>query len=283
MAEVVEKSPFDRSTSKVKAGVIIEKIDGEEIKEGMDYTPLLNGKGGKKVLVSLYDPQTKSRWEEVVKPISNGAFSSLLYKRWVKQRAADVEKWSNGRLGYVHIESMDDESFRTVYSDILGKYNDCEGIVIDTRFNGGGRLHEDIEVLFSGKKYFTQVVRGREACDMPSRRWNKPSIMLQCEANYSNAHGTPWVYSHQKLGKLVGAPVPGTMTSVNWVTLQDRSLVFGIPVVGYRLPDGSYLENTQLEPDVYVLNTPETIVKGEDTQLKAAVDELLKDIDRNRK
>ena len=225
----------------------------------------------------------KSRWEEVVKPISNGAFSSLLYKRWVKQRAADVEKWSNGRLGYVHIESMDDESFRTVYSDILGKYNDCEGIVIDTRFNGGGRLHEDIEVLFSGKKYFTQVVRGREACDMPSRRWNKPSIMLQCEANYSNAHGTPWVYSHQKLGKLVGAPVPGTMTSVNWVTLQDRSLVFGIPVVGYRLPDGSYLENTQLEPDVYVLNTPETIVKGEDTQLKAAVDELLKDIDRNRK
>lgn len=283
VAEVVEKSPFDRSTSKVKAGVIIEKIDGEEIKEGMDYTPLLNGKGGKKVLVSLYDPQTKSRWEEVVKPISNGAFSSLLYKRWVKQRAADVEKWSNGRLGYVHIESMDDESFRTVYSDILGKYNNCEGIVIDTRFNGGGRLHEDIEILFSGKKYFTQVVRGREACDMPSRRWNKPSIMVQCEANYSNAHGTPWVYSHRKLGKLVGAPVPGTMTSVNWVTLQDRSLVFGIPVVGYRLPDGSYLENAQLEPDVHVLNAPETIVKGEDTQLKAAVDELLKDIDSNRK
>lgn len=80
--------------------------------------------------------------------------------------------------------------------DILGKYNNCEGIVIDTRFNGGGRLHEDIEILFSGQKYFTQVVRGREACDMPSRRWNKPSIMLQCEANYSNAHGTPWVYKH---------------------------------------------------------------------------------------
>jgi len=88
--------------------------------------------------------------------------------------------------------------------------------VIDTRFNGGGRLHEDIEILFSGQKYFTQVVRGREACDMPSRRWNKPSIMLQCEANYSNAHGTPWVYKHQKIGKLVGMPVPGTMTSVSW-------------------------------------------------------------------
>ena len=102
--------------------------------------------------------------------------------------------------------------------------------------------------------------------------------MVQCEANYSNAHGTPWVYKHRGLGKLVGAPVPGTMTSVNWVTTQDPTLVFGIPVVGYRLPDGSYLENTQLDPDIYVLNAPETIVKGEDTQLKAAVDELLKEI-----
>ena len=170
----------------------------------------------RKILVSFRDPQSGKSWDEVVKPISNGAMSGLLYERWVKQRAADVEKWSKGRLGYVHIESMGDDSFRTIYSDILGKYNNCEGIVIDTRFNGGGRLHEDIEVLFSGKKYFTQVVRGREACDMPSRRWNKPSIMVQCEANYSNAHGTPWVYSHQKLGKLVGAPVPGTMTSVSW-------------------------------------------------------------------
>ena len=50
------------------------------------------------------------------------------------------------------------------------------------------------------------------------------------------------------------------------------------PVVGYRLPDGSYLENSQLKPDILVLNAPETIVKGEDTQLKAAVDELLKEI-----
>lgn len=278
VAEIVEKGPFDRKNTRLKAGMVIEKINGETIAPNTDYSTLLNGKSGKKVLVSLYDPQSGSRWDEVVKPISNGSFQDLLYKRWVKQRAADVEKWSNGRLGYVHIESMDDGSFRTVYSDILGKYNNCEGIVIDTRFNGGGRLHEDIEVLFSGKKYLTQVVRGREACDMPSRRWNKPSIMVQCEANYSNAHGTPWVYHYKQMGKLVGAPVPGTMTTVSWERLQDPSLVFGIPVVGYRTEDGSYLENKQLEPDIYVLNAPETIVKGEDTQLKAAVDELLKEL-----
>ncbi len=278
IAEVLEKGPFHHKLSKVKAGHIIEKIDGTEITDNTDFFSLLNGKAGKKMLVSLYDPATKERWEEVVKPAAPNAVSNLLYNRWVKQRAADVEKWSNGRLGYVHIPSMNDESFRTIYSDILGKYNHCEGIVIDTRFNGGGRMHEDIEILFSGKKYFTQVVRGRESCDMPSRRWNKPSIMLMGEANYSNAHGTPWVYSHRGIGKLVGMPVPGTMTSVNWETLQDPSLVFGIPVIGYRLPDGSYLENSQLEPDIKVANAPEEVVTGEDTQLRTAVEELLKQL-----
>ena len=278
IAEVVEKGPFDHANSKVKAGHIIEKIDGEPITATMDYAALLNKKAKKKTLVSIYDPATKSRWDEVVMPITSGAMSDLLYDRWVKQRAADVEKWSNGRLGYVHIRSMGDDSFRTVYSDILGKYNNCEGIVIDTRFNGGGRLHEDIEILFSGEKYLTQVIRGRESCDMPSRRWNKASIMLQCEANYSNAHGTPWVYKYKKMGKLVGMPVPGTMTTVSWETLQDPTMIFGIPVIGYRMANGNYLENSELEPDVKVANSPETVVKGEDTQLKAAVDTLLNDL-----
>ena len=80
------------------------------------------------------------------------------------------------------------------------------------------------------------------------------------------------------MGKLVGAPVPGTMTSVSWEKMQDPSLTFGIPIVGYRTAEGTYLENDQLEPDVYVLNAPETIVKGEDTQLKVAVETLMKDL-----
>ena len=44
--------------------------------------------------------------------------------------------------------------------------------------------------------------------------------------------------------------------------------------------DLSYLENSQLEPDIKVANSPETIVKGEDTQLKAAVEELLKELEK---
>lgn len=273
VTDIIAGGPFDRADSKLKVGDVITSINGKELTADTDIAQLMNLQAGKKTLVGF------TGGEEVVLPISNSRQHALIYERWVKSRRAAVDSLSHGRLGYVHIEGMNDRSFRSVYSDILGKYNQKEGIVIDTRNNGGGRLHEDIEILFSGEHYFTQVIRGREVCDMPSRRYNHPSIMIQAEGNYSNAHGTPWVYSHKKIGKLVGAPVPGTMSSVNWETLQDRSLVFGVPVIGYQLPDGSYLENTQLEPDIYVLNRPETVVKGVDLQLEAAVKELLKEID----
>ena len=68
------------------------------------------------------------------------------------------------------------------------------------------------------------------------------------------------------------------MTTVSWETLQDPTMIFGIPVIGYRMANGNYLENSELEPDVKVANSPETVVKGEDTQLKAAVDTLLNDL-----
>lgn len=276
IAEVVEGSPFDKKNSKVKAGSIIQKIDGVEITKGMDYYPLLNNKRDKTVLVTISDGG--KTWDETVKPISHGAMNELLYNRWVKHNEETVEKLSNGRLGYVHIKSMGDASYRDVYSQILGKYNLCDGIVIDTRFNGGGRLHEDIEILFSGEKYLEQVVNDSVACVMPSRRYNKPSVMIIGEANYSNAHGTPWVYKYKKMGSLVGMPVPGTMSSVTWETLQDPSLYFGLPVVGYRTEQGNWLENTQLEPDVKVRNTPEKMAAGVDEQLEAAVKELLKEV-----
>ncbi len=280
--DILINGPFGLSSSKVTIGTILEKIDNQPIKAGEDYYPLINGKQGKAMLFSFYNPNTGERWNETAKPISRSQQNNMIYKRWLDSRAAEVERLSGGRLGYVHIESMNDKSYRNVYSDILGKYNLKDGIVIDTRYNGGGRLHEDIEILFSGEKYLEQVMRGKISCEMPSRRYNKHSIMIVCEANYSNAHGTPWVYSHMGIGKTVGMPVPGTMTTVNWEYCQDPSLYFGIPVVGYRTREGVYLENSQLEPDFLVRNKAHEAIGGRDEQLEVAVRELLKQIDADK-
>ncbi|MDE5668788.1 MAG: peptidase S41, partial [Duncaniella sp.] len=277
VAEVLKKGPFDRVNSKMKAGSTITAIDGKKLSADADPLTILNNRVRTKTLVAFTTPDGE-KVEEVVLPVNAGNVGDMLYKRWVERNRHIVDSISGGRLGYVHIESMNDESYRSIYADVLGRYADRDGIVIDTRFNGGGRLHEDIEILFSGKKYLTQEIRGVKSGEMPSKRWLRPSIMITGEANYSNAHGTPWMYKHNKLGKIVGMPVPGTMSSVNWVTLQDPSLYFGIPVVGFRTAEGNLLENTQLEPDVKVANDPALIVKGHDDQLITAVKTLLNDL-----
>ncbi|MBD5334146.1 MAG: peptidase S41 [Bacteroides sp.] len=280
VAEIIEGGPFGHADSSMKPGAIITAINGNKIDAESDYTPLFNGIARKKTLVSFTLPSGE-KTEEVVIPVTN--INDMLYNRWVKRNAHLVDSLSGGRLGYVHLRAMNDESYRTIYADLLGKYNERDGIVIDTRYNGGGRLHEDIEVLFSGKKYLTQEIKGEVSGEMPSRRWLKPTIMLTGEANYSNAHGTPWVYRKVGLGKIVGMPVPGTMSSVNWVNMQDPSLTFGIPVVGFKTAEGNYLENTQLEPDVKVANDPAKIIYGIDDQISTAVTTLLNDIDSQKK
>lgn len=276
--EVIEKGPLNTADTKIKEGVVIEKINKDNIKAGEDYFALLNNQIGKRTLLSLYNPATKERWEEHVKPISAGEQNSLLYKRWVKQRKDLVEKLSGGKIGYVHIQGMNSQSFREIYSDIFGRYRNKEAIILDTRYNGGGWLHEDLATMLTGKKFAEFVPRGQYVGQDPFAQWCKPSAVVMSESNYSNAHGFPWVYKELNIGKLIGMPVPGTMTAVWWETQQDPSLVFGIPEVGMKDNQGRYLENLQLEPDIKVTNDPENALKGRDLQIETAVESLMKEI-----
>ncbi len=283
IAEVMEKSPLVDAKSKIKAGVIIEKIDGFEILAGKDYYSLLNRKAGKQVLLDLFNPTTGERWAETVKPISFGEENELLYQRWVNNCKKETERLSNGRIGYIHVRGMNSESFREVYSELLGRYVNMEAIVIDTRFNGGGWLHDDLATLLSGKRYADYYPHGQYMGSEPIAKWSKPSIVLVGEGNYSDAHAFPYTYKTLNIGKLVGMPVPGTMTAVWWETQQDPTLVFGIPQIGVKDMQGKYLENQQIEPDIKVPISPEDAANGIDTQLKAAVEDLLKQLDSQKK
>lgn len=277
--EIIANGPFAVKKSEVKAGDVITKIDGVEIKSGEDYFPLLEGKAGRKVVLTVKKGGKNKTFEETVKAISSQEQYNLLYKRWVEQRRKMVDKLSNGRLGYVHVRSMNSSSFREVYRDLLGRYRNKEAVIVDTRHNGGGWLHDDLATLLNGKEYQRFVPRGQYIGSDPFNKWNKPSCVLVCEDNYSNAHGFPWLYKHLGIGKLIGAPVPGTMTAVWWEQQIDPSLVFGIPQVGCQDMDGNYLENQQLEPDILIYNEPAESLKGKDRQLEVGVETLLRELD----
>lgn len=275
VAEVLAGSPVIKKDGKIKAGHVIEKIDGTAITADVDPAKLLNRKAGKPTLLSIYDPKTNTRWDETVKPAHMGEEFDMLYKRWVERCRHLVDSLSGGQLGYVHVQGMNDESFRVVYEEALGRYHDRKGLVVDTRFNGGGWLHDDLATFLNGKTYMRMEPRGQKLGTEPQFKWQKPSVVVMSESNYSDAHMFPVTYRSLGIGKLVGMPVPGTGTAVWWESLQN-GMWFGIPMVGMIDNQGNYLENQQLEPDVKQPLDPGVVSNGRDQQLEEAVKVLLK-------
>lgn len=278
LAEVLTGGPLDNSVARIKSGTVIERIDGQEILQLDDVYALLNRKANTRTLFSFYDEVKKERWEETLKPITYGEQYELLYRRWIRLNNEMVDRISGGTLGYVHVESMNDASFRDFYEKSLGLHANKKGLIVDTRYNGGGWLHDDLATFLQGKKYVDMVPREQTIGFDPQRKWTKPSVVVVNEGNYSDAHFFPFVYKTLGIGKVVGSPVPGTATAVWWETLQDPTLYFGIPQVGIVDKNGNYLENNQLTPDVVVYNTPESLAQGKDLQLEKAVETLLKEI-----
>jgi tricorn protease len=274
--EVIKDGPLDKAGMNLRTGMIIEAIDGETIEPDKDLAQYLNRKAGKKVLLAVADGANKR--EITVKPIALNEENGLLYRRWVRKNQDEVDRLSNGQLGYIHVPGMNDGAYRTTYEEVMGKYAGRKGIVVDTRFNGGGDLVADLAMFLSGKRFFDYTTDTRSNGYEPNFRWTKPSISLANEANYSDGHCYAYSYQNLNLGKLVGMPVPGTCTFAGWETLQDSSIRWGVPPVGVKINDGSYLENHQTEPDIKLMNEYEVVSKGKDQQLEAAVAALLKEI-----
>lgn len=272
---IMPRSPLAKASAGVAKGDIILSIDGQPILAGKDYYPLLAGKAGRKTLLEIAKPGGEIK-TVTVKPNDPGFESGIRYQMWVARNEALVDSLSGGKIGYIHVQQMDGSSFQTIYSKLLGKYRNCEAVVVDTRFNPGGWLHNDVAMLLSGKEFVRYSPRGQYIGSDPFDRWTKPSVMLVNEANYSDGHGTPVAYRANKIGKIVGAPVPGTMTAVWWEDQIDPAINFGIPEVTSLDMSGKPLENQQLEPDILILNTPDEITTGNDVQLRRAVQELMK-------
>lgn len=285
VAEVLPGGPFDRAASKVAAGATILSVDGVALAASADPARALNRKAGRHVAVTARTAAGETVTERV-KAIPGEAEAGLLYRRWTDRCGKLVRTLSGGRIGYVHVRGMDEDSYRVLYREALGEDSDTEALLVDTRWNGGGWLHDDLVAFLGARDYLRFQPRGKERGRLggdPLFRWTRPSAVLMNEGNYSDAHVFPYAYRTLGIGKLIGAPVAGTGTAVWWERQVNPALVFGIPQVGLVDAEGRYLENQELAPDVLVLPDPADVAKGIDRQIEAAVRVLLVEADARRK
>lgn len=277
--EIISGGPLDKAKYNVSAGMIIEKVNGETVENDQDVAKYFNRKAGKFMLLEILDPKTKKRQEITVKPISIRTENRLLYRRWVKTNEKEVAQKSNGQLGYVHIPGMSDGPYRSIYQDIMGKYFDKKGVIIDTRFNGGGDLVADLAMFFTGVPFISYATESRVVGGEPTSRWTKPTLSIFNESMYSDGHCYASGYTDLNIGKTVGMPVPGTCSFAGWERLPNGS-VWGVVPVSAKNKAGEWMENNQTNPMIQVKNMPGIIDKGRDEQLERSITELLKDVNK---
>jgi C-terminal processing protease CtpA/Prc len=287
---VVANMPADKSASSIKVGDVITSVSGTKLTKNLNFYSLLEGTSNEKIYLEV--KRGNATLEVVIRPNSSNRKEN--YDAWVKERKRLTEQYSNGKLGYIHIQGMNWQSFENFERELTAAGLGKQGLVIDVRYNGGGWTTDYLMAVLTVKQYAYTVPRGAAANlekehtkfvnhypfseRLPLASWTKPSIALCNHTSYSNAEIFSHAYKALGIGTLVGEPTFGAVISTGSARLIDGSAV--------RMPfRGWYVKETQANmelgpavPDILVNNNPDDKAKGEDTQLRTAVDALLKQL-----
>lgn len=284
VTHIYEDGPADKDWVKVKVGDYLLAIDGKPVKAGDEYWQLLNNRLNRKVTATFNSkPADDGAWTTRIETITSGAYSQLRYERWVKERRKKVDELSGGRIGYLHIQAMNQPSLRKFEKEIR-EYRNKEALVIDQRWNGGGNIEQELLAILVQRQYQVWQPRGTEATGRPFAGFFGPKIVLQNWRSASNAEMFPAGFRALGLGKVVGTPTMGAVIGTGSYRLIDGSTV-RTPGVGVYLADAkrTNMENNGVQPDMLVDNKPEDTLAGRDRQLEAAVEELMKQLNGSRR
>jgi tricorn protease len=283
IAEVLKHGPADRRGLNLKAGDFVLAIDDIEIAENTDLSKLLNGKVNESIVVavgSTADADAKARRRVSIQAVDQDRIRQAMYDRWVDNNGKRVAELSKGKLGYIHIPSMDEEGLDKFVRSLYSDHFDKDAIVLDVRFNGGGFTHDQVLNYLGAREHTIFRNRfGGEGMVLRSfdRKWTKPVVVLINNRSYSDAEIFPNAFRSLGLGKLVGQPTGGHVIGTGGVRLIDGS-TFRIPRIGVFTMKGVNMDKEGVVPDVLVEPHPDQLAKGIDAQLDKAVEVLLVEV-----
>jgi Tol biopolymer transport system component/C-terminal processing protease CtpA/Prc len=276
--EVVDLGPA--AIGGVHVGDVLASVDGRAIGPRTNLDSLLENKVGKRVVLGLGGGR-----QVVVQPVSWSTATGLLYRQWVNERRALVDRVSGGRLGYVHLADMSSDSLNQLYLDLDAENQSKQGVVVDVRNNNGGFINGYALDVFARKNFLTMTQRGylpvpsRQA--LGQRALGKPTVLVTNESSLSDAEDFSEGYRTLGLGKIVGQPTAGWIIYTGPETLIDGSTV-RVPQVRIQGANGEDMEGHPRPVDIAIERPLGEGAAGHDAQLEAAVATLLQQIGAGR-
>lgn len=276
---VIPKSPAARERSRILAGERILSVDGHAVASQTDLDRRLTLPELRDVKLGVQNAAGEER-EVVVRPVTSVA--GLLYHEFVANTRAEVERLSQGRLGYLHIRGMNMGSFRDMEEALYDAGHGKEGLVIDVRFNGGGSTTDHVLTALTQPVHAITQSRGSGEGYPQDRKvyasWSKPIVLLCNEHSFSNAEILAHAIQQIGRGTVVGMRTAGGVISTGSARLVDGSRI-RMPTRGwYLMRDGSDMELNGCLPDIALWNEP----LGPDAQLARGVEALLAEVEAEK-
>lgn len=262
----------------IKKGAVLLSVDGVEITEDTQIHELFENKVGEKIELEILNEDTIANVE--IKGVSRRLNWNLKYNEWVAERKDKVNEATDGKIGYVHIQSMNNRSYKRFIHELFAENYDKDALIIDVRYNGGGYIHDDLLEVLTKKPYSYNTRRwvgSNEKKKGPGNVWDKPVVVLMNEHSMSDAEIFPYIFKEAKLGKVIGVQTSGYVIGTWNHTLMDGSTQ-RLPVNGWFKIDGENMEGNGARPDITVDMTLKELLEDNDVQLKVAIEELLKEL-----
>jgi tricorn protease len=279
VAEIVPLGPAALAGS-ISVGDAITAVDGRTVDASTNLDELLAYRVGKQTVLTVA-PRTGATRSVTVRPVNAATEKGLLYRAWVESRREYVNRVSGGKLGYVHMFDMGEGSLRQLYVDLDAEQHDRAGVVIDVRNNNGGFVNAYALDVFTRRPYLTMRDRGADPTGartaLGQRALERPTILVTNQHSLSDAEDFTEGYRTMKLGKVVGEPTSGWIIYTSNRTLLDGTTV-RLPTTTITGADGRDMEMHPRPVDVTVVRPMGEGYTGRDSQLDAAVRELLAEL-----
>jgi len=280
ITEVIGLSPA--ALGNIKPGDYLLGIEGRSIDTHTNIDELLNYKTGRRVSLTIASgADGAGKREVVVRPVNSATERGLLYRQWVDRNREYVSRISNGRLGYVHMIDMSAGSLAQLMVDLDAENHAREGVVVDIRNNSGGFVNVYAIDVLARRGYLTMTFRGLNGA--PARRilgqraLERPTILVTNQHSLSDAEDFTEGYRSLHLGRVIGEPTAGWII-YTWNQSLIDGTVFRLPRVKITANDGTDMERNPRPVDVEVTRPIGETLTGRDSQLDAAVRELLKQL-----
>ncbi len=272
------RGPLSQPGVDVKEGDFLLAVDGVPMDTTKDPWAGFIGTDGRIISLTVCEKPVAdgSERQVLVKPASSEA--NLRYRAWIEHNRAKVEKMSGGKVGYIYVPNTGVDGQSDLFRQFFGQ-RDKAALLVDERWNGGGQIPTRfIELL---NRPVTNYWARRDGKDWtwPPDSHQGPKAMLINGLAGSGGDMFPWLFKHDKIGKVFGMRTWGGLVGIsgNPAFVDGGSIT--VPDFGFYETDGTWgVEGHGVDPDVVVVDDPSKMQNDGDPQLDAGVSYLLEQV-----